>query len=129
MAVVNIDQFQKPFIISGGQQTIYKPGLDNLFKKTQLPYIGEANISRWVTDADLRKLEQSIIKDTYAHRWMSFWKDNTAQSFAYQTIAVLVGEGIQVTINDKEEAQKIIASWNDEINVKHESIEDYISAV
>jgi len=128
-AVVNIDQFQKPFISVGGSQVIHKPGLDNMFSRTKLPYIGETDISRWVTDADLRKLEYSIIKDTYAHRHQSFWKDNTAQSFAYQTIAVLMGEGIEVSIRDKEEAQKIINKWNDEINVRHESIEDYISAV
>jgi hypothetical protein len=129
MAVVNIDQFQQPFITTKGAQIINKPGLDQVFKKTQLPYIGETDISKWVTDADLKKLEYSIIKNTYAHRHESFWKDNSAQSFAYLTTSVLIGEGIDVTIRDNEDAQRVIKKWNDEINVRHETIEDYITSV
>lgn len=129
MAVVNIDQFQSPFITTRGAQVINKPGMDQVFKKTQLPYIGETDISRWVTDADLKKLEYAMVKNTYPHRHEAFWKDNSAQSFAYLTTSILIGEGIQVSIRDKEEAQDVIKKWNDEINVRHESIEDYITTV
>lgn len=129
MSVVGSEQFQYPFLINKGGFQVNKPGMDYFFKRSQLPYIGEIDISKYVTDDDLKKLEYSMIKDTFAHRHESFWKDNSAQSFAYQTIAVLVGEGINVTIKDDPEAQDIIANWNDEINVKHESIEDFIAAV
>ncbi len=130
MSVVGTEQFQYPFTINAkGGIAVNKPNMDYFFKRSQLPYIGEIDMSRFVTDADLKKLEYSMIEDTFAHRHETFWKDNSAQSFAYQTIAVLLGEGINVTIKDDPEAQDIIFKWNDEINVRHETIEDFIGTV
>ena len=129
MSIINVDQFQVPFIMRKSGYKIQKPDLDNVFRKTQLPYVGEMDLGPYVTDADLRKLERGMIKDTRPHRHKSFWLDNSAQSFAYLTIAVLVGEGINVTIDVDNKAENIVNEWNDEINVKHESIEDFISTV
>jgi len=129
MAVVNYDQFQQPFMLTSAGYGINKPGLDNAFKKTQLPYIGETDLSRWVTDADMRKLERATIKDTYIHRHQCFWRENVALSLCYYTVANILGEGIKITIEENEKAVEIIEEWNDEINVRHETVEDLIADV
>ena len=129
MAVVNYDQFQHPFLLTNAGQQVQKPGLDHVFKRTQLPYIGETDLSRWVTDADMRKLESAMVKDTYIHRHQSFWRENTALSLCYLTVSNILGEGIKITIEDKPKAVEVIENWNDEINVRHESVEDLIADV
>ena len=127
MSLITTDQFQIPFIVTSAGYKVNRPNMDGYFKKTQLPWIGELNADYQVSDADLVKLENAMIKDTWAHRHTSFWKDNSAQSFAYLTVAVMLGEGINVKVEGKDEASKIIMSWNDEINVRHDTIDDYIS--
>lgn len=121
------DQYQTPFILSKAGYKVNRPGIDYLFKKTQLPWVGEIDVTPYVTDADMRKLESAMIKDTYAHRHRSFSLDNAAQSFKELTVAVMVGEGINCSVDDDEEAGNIINDWNDEINVKHQTIEDLIN--
>jgi len=120
------DQYQTPFILSKAGYKVNRPGMDYLFKRSQLPWVGEIDISPYVTDADMRKLERAMIKDTYAHRSKSFNLDNAAQSFKELTIAIMVGEGINCTVEGDEESSDIINEWNDEINVRHQSIEDLI---
>lgn len=127
MSVVNTDQYTIPFVLTSAGYKINKPSMDHFFKKTQLPWIGEIDTAPYITDADLRKLENAMIEDTWAHRHKCFWDDNTAQSFAALTVSVIVGEGIGITIDGKSKAEDVINKWNDEINVKHESIEDFIS--
>lgn len=129
MAVVNYDQFQQPFILTSAGQHINKPGLDYLFKRTQLPYIGETDLSRWVTDADMKKLERAMVKDNFIHRHQCFWRENTALSLCYLTISNILGEGIKITIEGQQRAVEVIEEWNDEINVRHESVEDLIADV
>jgi len=114
-------------MISKAGYQINKPGLDFFFKKTQLPWIGEFDVTPYVTDEDMRKLENAMVEDTFAHRHRGFWLDNSAQSFAYLTVSVLLGEGIGCSIDGNDKANEIMEKWNDEINVKHESIEDLIT--
>lgn len=128
MAVVNIDQFNQPYLLTSSGRGINKPGLDYMFKKYQLPYIGETDIGRWVTDADMRKLERAMIKDTYVHRHQCYWKESVAFSLGYLTISVILGEGLGITL-ENEKARDIINDWNDEINVRHETIEDLIADI
>ena len=120
------EQYQTPFMLSKAGYRVHKPGIDYLFRRTQLPWVGETDVSPYVSDADMRKLENAMVADTYAHRHRSFQLDNTAQSFKELTVAVMVGEGINCLIEEHEEAGDIINDWNDEINVKHQSVEDLI---
>jgi len=129
MSLINTNQFhyQTPFQMSKAGYTINKPGLDFFFKKTQLPWVGEFDTSPYITDDDMRKLENAMVADTFAHRHRGFWLDNSAQSFGYLTVSVLLGEGISCSIEGKDKARDIIEEWNDEINVKHQSIEDLVT--
>lgn len=133
MSYLNTDEFTTPFLSIKSGVTVNKPGLDFFFKRTQLPFIGRTDLTNYITDPDLKRLEDAMIKDTLPHRQKSFHRDNIAQSFAHMTIAVLVGEGINATVQKENkprtDASKIIASWNDNVNVRHESIEDYIKSV
>lgn len=129
LGFTNWEDYTTPLLFSGGKIKVQKPGLDFLFKKHQLPWIGEADLSRLVTDKDLKKLERVMIKDTYVHRHECFWNDSVSTSFANIMISFIVGEGINVSIKDDEEAENIIRKWNDEINVKHQTIEDLIGDV
>jgi len=125
----NSNDYITPFLFTRGQgMKVNKPGLDFLFSKTQLPYIGDIDLSTYVSDADLKKLEYAMIKDTFVHRHECFWADNVATSFANIMISIIVGEGITVSVDDKE-AEEILRKWNDEINVKHQTIEDLIADV
>jgi len=126
----DLADYISPMLYSGaGMLKRQKPGLDFLFKRHQLPYIGEANLTNLITDKDLKKLEYAMIKDTYVHRHECFWNDNVATSFANIMISFIVGEGIKVAVKDDEEAEKIIQRWNDEINVKHQTVEDLIGDI
>lgn len=125
---MNIEGYTAPYLQAFNLGTVTKqPGRDGFFKKTQLPSLLEYNLSNYVTDPDLKKLEDAMIKDNYVHRHQCFWKDNTAQSFAYLTISVIKGEGLSAHIEGNDKANKIIDSWNEEINVKHEHIGDLVS--
>lgn len=127
MSLITTDQFQIPFMVTKAGYKVNKPNMEGFFKKTQLPWIGELNADYQVSDADLTKLEDAMIKDTWAHRHTSFWKDNSAQSFGYLTVAVMLGEGINVKVEGNDDASRVIMEWNDEINVRHDTIDDYIS--
>ena len=129
MSLINASQFnyQTPFQMSKAGYTINKPGLDFFFKKTQLPWVGDFDSSPYITDDDMRKLENAMVEDTFAHRHRGFWLDNSAQSFGYLTVSVLLGEGIDCSVEGKDKAEEIIEHWNDEINVKHQSIEDLVT--
>lgn len=129
MSIVNVDQYSNPFMIRGAGYKVNKPGLDFIFKRTQLPWTGKFDSEPYVTDHDMIKLEDAMIKDTRAHRHRSFWKDYTSQSLGYLTSAVIFGEGIKVGIDGKIEASQVIEDWNDEINVKHQSIEEFMADV
>ena len=89
MAVVNIDQFNQPYLLTNSGRATNKPGLDLFFKKYQLPYIGETDIGRWVTDSDMRKLERAMVNDNYVHRHQCYWKESVAFSLGYLTISVI----------------------------------------
>ena len=113
MSLINTNQFQyqTPFQMSKAGYTINKPGLDFFFKKTQLPWIGDFDSSPYITDEDMRKLENAMVQDTFAHRHRGFWLDNSAQSFGYLTVSVLLGEGIECSIEGKDEARSIIEDF------------------
>lgn len=127
MSLIDIGQYQTPFIMDKAGYQVNKPGLDFFFKKTQLPWIGEQDLSQYVTDEDMRKLENAMVQDTFAHRHRGFWLDNTANSFGYLTVSVILGEGITCFIDGNDKANEIIEAWNDEINVKHQTVEDFVT--
>ena len=126
---LSVNNYVSPFISTAYGMKVNKPGLDYFFRKTTLPFIGQVDLTTYVTDADLRKLERAIIKDNLAHRQYSFFRDNIATSTSEMMVAILLGEGIRISVDGSDEARKIIEEWNDEINVKHESIRDFIHDV
>ena len=128
---MNKDNFIAPFVqgLYPGGLTIHKPGLDYLFKKTQLPYIGEVDLSKFVTDADIKKLEQAMIKNTLPHRQTAFYGDSIATSTTEMMLAVLIGEGLSITVDGNKKAQESIEHWNDHVNVLHQSMEDVIKDI
>lgn len=123
------DNFLTPFIMTRYGTKLHKPGLDYFFKKTQLPFIGEIDLSRFVTDADIKKLESATIKDTLPHRQTAFYKDNVATSSTEIMIAILLGEGLTITVDKNPKAKEIIEKWNDSINARHQTIEDCIKDI
>ena len=124
------DNFVAPFLQSArGSFKLNKPGMDYFFKKTQLPYIGEIDLSSFVTDADIKKLEAAMIKNTLPHRQSAFFGDNVATSTTEMMIAILTGEGLTITVDGNKNAKETIEHWNDHINVRHQSIEDMIKDI
>lgn len=116
-----------PYLKESYAYKINRPGSDYMFKPANLPFIGQSDLQRWVTDADMKKLEKAMVEDTYVHRHQSFWRENVAVSSVYMVVSIIKGEGLSISVDTNEEAKKIIEDWNDEINVKHQSIEDLIA--
>lgn len=76
-------------------------------------------------DEDIKKLQKVMIKPTYVNLETAFWNDSIAVSFSNITAAVIVGDGIRIRM-DNQKALDIIKSWNRSINVKRQTIEDWI---
>jgi hypothetical protein len=82
-----------------------------------------------LTDKDIRKIDASFPSPTPENIEWAFWNENTSQSWGYVTVAMTCGEGFPVACKKKsrkEEAEKIIARFNADINWQHQSIYDYI---
>lgn len=76
-------------------------------------------------DDDLRNLEKVMIKPTYRNLEEAFWNDSIAVSFTDITAAVILGDGLRVRCDDHK-ALEIIKQWNRNINVKRQTVEDWI---
>ncbi len=107
-------------------QNTRKPGRDNFFKKTQLPTTSTISPDTRSTDADLKKLRKAMPKNTYENRMDAYFSDNVTTSFNEITKSILVGEGIDIIINNNPEAESIIKHWNNSVNAKDQSIEEVL---
>jgi hypothetical protein len=105
---------------------VQKPKSDFIFQRKSLPSIESVRASYYITDPDLLKMNQALIRDTFAHRHYLFWGDDTATSFAYMSSAILVGEGLNISTKTRK-AKKIIDEWNNRINEVGQTIEDYMT--
>ena len=76
-------------------------------------------------DSDLQNLEKVMIKPTYRNLEEAFWNDSVAVSFTDITSAVVIGDGLRIRCEDKK-ALDVIKSWNRRINVKRQTIEDWM---
>lgn len=110
--------------VYGGE--VQRPSKNNFFKKSALPNIKKTYVDYLVQDADIKKFQQALIKDTPAHRAKLFLTDNTATSYASMSSSIMVGEGIIVSVEGNEDAENIINTWNDKINVKGQTIESML---
>ena len=77
-------------------------------------------------DRDLANIMRKLPTGNEVNRETAFWLDDVAPSFAYMTAYMNVAGGIKVKIADDEKAEKLVRKFNDNINVKGETIEDYI---
>lgn len=93
---------------------------------TRKPIVKNYNINKYSLDPELRKLFYTMIKPSNDNREFAFWNDSISQSFSYITASMIIGDGLRIRCTD-EEAQKIIKEFNTQINVKKQSIEDYIT--
>lgn len=108
---------------------VQKPRIkDYTFSKESLPSVRDTYLKQFVTDPDLKKIDKAVIPDTIVNRTVLFLADNTANSYADMSASIMVGENIIVTIeNDQNnKAKDIIDNWNDNINMKHQTIEKFI---
>ena len=76
-------------------------------------------------DDDLRNLQKVMIKPTYRNLEEAFWNDSIAVSFSDITASVIIGDGLRVRC-ENHEALEFIKIWNRHINVKRQTIEDWI---
>ena len=76
-------------------------------------------------DEDLRRLKKIQIKPTYKNLEEAFWNDSVSVSFTDITSSVVTGDGLRIRMDDKK-ALEVIKSWNRCINVKRQTIEDWI---
>ena len=76
-------------------------------------------------DPEVRKLRHVMIHPTQDNREYAFWNDSISQSFTYITAYTIIGNGLKVHCDNKR-AKQLINDFNEEINVRHQHIEDYI---
>jgi len=76
-------------------------------------------------DPEIRRLRNVMIHPTQDNREYAFWNDSVSQSFTYITAYTIIGDGLRIHCPNKR-AKEIIEGFNEEINVRHMNIEDYI---
>lgn len=107
---------------------------DNIFGKrreyepSRKPVIREYDIQELKLDPELRKIKHVLLNPKVDdNREYCFWVSSIAQSFAYITSSVIIGDGLRIRCKNQR-AKRIIEDFNDEINVNGKSIEDYITS-
>lgn len=103
---------------------------DYTFSKEALPSVRDVYLKQFVTDPDLRKIDKATIPNNIVNRTVLFLADNTANSYADMSSSIMIGENIIVTIENKkgDKAKLIIDDWNDNINMKHQTIEKFMKS-
>ena len=103
---------------------------DYTFSKEALPSVRETYLKQFVTDPDLKKIQKATIPNNIVNRTVLFLADNTANSYADMSSSIMIGENIIVTIEHKkgDDAKLIIDNWNDNINMKHQTIEKFMKS-
>ncbi|MHA1748705.1 MAG: phage portal protein family protein [Promethearchaeota archaeon] len=76
-------------------------------------------------DDDLKKLRKVMIEPNYNNLEEAFWNDSIAVSFTDITAAVIVGDGLRIRCKN-EKALEIIKNWCRKINVRRQTVEDFM---
>jgi hypothetical protein len=98
---------------------------ENKYKPTRKPVL--LDFAEYISnlDPELRKLRHVMVRPTQDNREYAFWNDSISQSFSYITAYTIIGDGLRIRSNNKR-AEKLIKDFNEEINVRHQHIEDFI---
>ena len=107
---------------------VKKPKLDYTFSKDALPSLREVYWKAYVKDPDLKKFQKSFIEDTIVNKTLLALADNTATSYMGMAGSILFGDNITSEVNgiNGEKCKEVIDTWNDNINMKHETIEQFM---
>ena len=82
-------------------------------------------IDEYELDKDLKNLKKVMITLNDINLEEAFWNDSIATSFTDITAHVIIGDGLRIRLED-EKARKVIEEWNRAINVKRQTVEDWI---
>jgi len=87
-----------------------------------------ANIAadEYELDKDLKNLKKVMIKMNDMNLEEAFWNDSISTSFTDITAHVIIGDGLRIRLDKNDNAKKIIDDWNRRINVKRQTVEDFI---
>lgn len=99
-----------------GKERQHEPSRKPVLKKYDIHY---SNL-----DPELRKLRYVMIAPTADNREYCFWNDSVSQSFGIMTASLITGDGLRIRCNNGN-AKALINDFNEEINVKGHSIDDY----
>lgn len=102
---------------------------DNTFSKDSLPSLRDSYWKALITDPDIKKFQKSFTPDNIVNRTVLALADNTFNSYTEMAGSIMFGDGLTVLVDDKkrgDEAKEIIDDWNDNINMKHETVEDFM---
>jgi len=98
---------------------------DQIFMPSQKAIIAEIGAVSEELDEDLKKLKKVMINISDVNLEEAFWNDSISTSFTQITAAVIKGDGLRIRL-ENDEAKKVIESFNRCINVKRQTIEDWI---
>lgn len=97
------------------------------FEPNRKPILVEWREDMSKVDPELKRLHHVIVKSTDDNREYCFWSDSISQTITYMTAATIIGDGLRINCQN-EKAKNIIESFNKNINVNRQSIEDYITS-
>ena len=97
-------------------------------KPTRTPIILKMPEEWYELDSVLKQMKNAMIENTAANREFAFYNDSIAQSMVEITSAVIIGNGPQISCENKE-ALEVIENFNTEINVNGRTIEEYMRSV
>lgn len=111
----------------GGE--VRKPRVrDNTFSKEGLPSLREQFWKALITDPDIKKFQKSFTPDTIVNRTVLALADNTFNSYSEMAGSIMFGDSVTIAVDGKdgEKCKEIIDVWNDNINMKHDTIEKFM---
>ncbi len=108
--------FFKNYAWKGGRENL--PQVTNVWDFTKSEFI----------DKDLQKLFKIRATRNVQNAEAAFWSDNIASTFAYMVVNTFMGRGFTVSCKNLKD-QETIRSFNKKINVRGETIEDYITNI
>lgn len=100
-------------------------GKSRRYEPSRKPIVKEYDTHYTSLDPELRKLRYVMVAPTPANLEHCFWNDSVSQSFGVMTPALIVGDGLRIRANDR--IKSLIDDFNEEINVEHQTIDDYFT--
>ena len=88
--------------------------------------VANIDTNEYELDKDLKNLKKVMIKINDVNLEEAFWNDSIATSFTDITAHVIIGDGLRIRLEKNEKGLEIIEAWNRNINVKRQTVEDWI---